>query len=186
MLMRVLAAPCVLSSSLRAFVICFPRRSALVRCCCSVLLYLSPSSLSFSSSRLQGRYSVGVLFYLLAREVQRLRGVIDRSAPWSVPVDLFFYRDPEELKALEDSEKAAATAAGAGAEGAAAAGFEAVDAAAGFVAGEEAAAPEYAAGFEGAAPVAAPGWDGAAGGEAAAGGWTGEAAPESWGAAATY
>ena len=41
----------------------------------------------------KGRYSIGLLFWLLAREVLRLRGAIDRSAPWEVPVDLFFYRE---------------------------------------------------------------------------------------------
>lgn len=132
----------------------------------------------FVSFASQGRYSVGVLFYLLAREVLRLRGVIERGA-WDVPVDLFFYRDPEELKALEDSEKAAAAAAAAGgAEGAA--GFT-EGAEAGFT--EEAApAADYAGGFEvAAAGGAAPSWDGA-GDAAAAGNWTEAQAPESWGA----
>lgn len=109
----------------------------------------------------KGRYSIGVLYYLLAREVLRLKGM-DRSKPWDVPVDLFFYRDPEELKALEDTEKAAG---GAGAEAAP------VEEAA-------AAAPTYEAGAE-----AAAGWDGAADGAAA--GWTGEGAPEAWGATVT-
>lgn len=126
----------------------------------------------------KGRYSVGVLFYLLAREVLRLRGAIERGA-WDIPVDLFFYRDPEELKALEDSEKAAA-AASAAAEGAA--GFEGGEA----TYAEESAAPaDYPAGFEGAVVAtggAAPSWDGAAEGGAAAGGWSEAAAPESWGA----
>ena len=70
----------------------------------------------------KGRHSIGLLYYLLAREVLRLRGAIDRVQPWSVVVDLFFYRDSEELKALEEAEKekqqtegAAVGAAGAGA-----------------------------------------------------------------------
>jgi small subunit ribosomal protein SAe len=61
----------------------------------------------------KGRYSIGVLFYLLAREVLTLRGVLVRGRPWDVPVDLFFYREPEELKKLEESEKAAAGTTGA-------------------------------------------------------------------------
>jgi ribosomal protein uS2 len=44
----------------------------------------------------KGRYSIGLLFWLLSREVLRLRGAIDRSAPWEVPVDLFFYREWHE------------------------------------------------------------------------------------------
>ena len=70
----------------------------------------------------KGRYSIGLLYYLLAREVLRLRGTIDRQSPWDVVVDLFFYREPEELKQLEEGEKekaqtegAAVGAAGAGA-----------------------------------------------------------------------
>lgn len=49
----------------------------------------------------KGRLSIGLLYWLLAREVLRMRGTIQRTA-WDVPVDLFFYRDPEELEKMED------------------------------------------------------------------------------------
>lgn len=46
----------------------------------------------------KSKHSIGLIWYLLAREVLRLRGSIPRSAPWSVMVDMFFYRDPEEAE----------------------------------------------------------------------------------------
>ena len=46
------------------------------------------------------------MYWLLAREVLYLRGVIPRSQPWDVMVDSFFWRDPEELEAREEIEAA--------------------------------------------------------------------------------
>ena len=59
----------------------------------------------------KGKHSIGLLYYMLAREVLRLRGSISRKEPWcnnegKLLVDLFFYRDPEEIEALEEAKKA--------------------------------------------------------------------------------
>jgi small subunit ribosomal protein SAe len=41
-------------------------------------------------------HAVGLMWWLLAREVQRIRGVISRDQPWDVMVDLFFCRETED------------------------------------------------------------------------------------------
>lgn len=49
------------------------------------------------------KHSIGLMYWLLAREVLRLRDPQNypRHSPWDVMVDLFFYRDPDE----QDKEK---------------------------------------------------------------------------------
>jgi len=57
----------------------------------------------------KGRLSIGLMYWLLAREVLRMRGTISRNT-WDVPVDLFFYRDPEELEKMEEAYESPASA----------------------------------------------------------------------------
>ncbi|CAM9334359.1 unnamed protein product, partial [Ascophyllum nodosum] len=120
----------------------------------------------------KGKLSIGLLYWLLAREVLRMRGTIDRQQPWDVPVDLFFYREPEELEKAEEAQAPfqdpqAVAAPGWGAEPIVSSaaptpmeGFAAVDPAA--VSMEYQAPPAQATGLGG-------GWDAdpAAGGEEA-------------------
>jgi len=64
----------------------------------------------------KSRHSIGLIWWLLAREVLRLRGTIPRTADgWNVMVDMFFYRDPEEVEKQQQEEaQSKALAAGEG------------------------------------------------------------------------
>lgn len=47
----------------------------------------------------KGKHAIGLVWWMLAREVLRLRGSLARTKQWEVMTDLFFYRDPEEAEA---------------------------------------------------------------------------------------
>eukprot|EP00298_Acanthocystis_sp_HF-20_P029211 c8098_g1_i1.p1 GENE.c8098_g1_i1~~c8098_g1_i1.p1 ORF type:complete len:268 (-),score=78.55 c8098_g1_i1:12-815(-) len=49
----------------------------------------------------KGKLSLGLLFWLLSREVLKMRGTVNAANPWTEMVDLFFYRDPEDLEKSE-------------------------------------------------------------------------------------
>ncbi|CZS96423.1 probable 40S ribosomal protein S0 [Rhynchosporium graminicola] len=122
----------------------------------------------------KGRHSIGLVWWMLAREVLRLRGSIaSREAEWDVMVDLYFYRDPEaeeNKEAIEDVKPEEATpAADTGFASGAGGDWE--------VSGAQATA------FAGAAatPAAAgAGWEAGAGED-----WAAQSTPaaDSWGAA---
>jgi len=50
----------------------------------------------------KAKYSLGLMYWLLAREILYLRGTFPRNQPWDVMVDLFFYREPEETERDEE------------------------------------------------------------------------------------
>lgn len=56
----------------------------------------------------KGKLSIGLLYWMLAREVLRLRGTIQRHLPWEVMIDVFFYRDPDEQEKAEEAAAAPA------------------------------------------------------------------------------
>lgn len=58
----------------------------------------------------KGIQAIGTMWWMLSREVLRLRGIISRSpkTPWEVMPDLYFYRDPEEIEKEEQAQVAQA------------------------------------------------------------------------------
>ncbi|KAJ5174577.1 40S ribosomal protein S0 [Penicillium canariense] len=58
----------------------------------------------------KGRHAIGLVWWMLAREILRLRGTLaTRETEWDTVVDLYFYRDPEaeENKEIADETKVA-------------------------------------------------------------------------------
>jgi small subunit ribosomal protein SAe len=53
----------------------------------------------------KSKHAIGLMWWLLAREVLYLRGTLNRGQPWNVMVDLFFYREPEEQEKEEVAQE---------------------------------------------------------------------------------
>eukprot|EP00992_Anisonema_acinus_P013801 TRINITY_DN8937_c0_g1_i2.p1 TRINITY_DN8937_c0_g1~~TRINITY_DN8937_c0_g1_i2.p1 ORF type:complete len:264 (+),score=71.59 TRINITY_DN8937_c0_g1_i2:57-848(+) len=60
----------------------------------------------------RGQKAIGMMYWMLTREVLRMRGTIARKVPWEIKVDLFFYRDPEDVLKREEEQAYIAPAAG--------------------------------------------------------------------------
>jgi len=56
----------------------------------------------------KGVQSIGTMWWMLAREVLYLRGIISRKTPWDVMPDLYFFREPEDIEKEEQAALAAA------------------------------------------------------------------------------
>jgi len=57
------------------------------------------------------RDSIALMYWLLAREVNRMRGKLARNASWDVMVDLFMHRELEDAEKHAESKKTAAAEA---------------------------------------------------------------------------
>lgn len=54
------------------------------------------------------RHAIALMYWFLAREVLRMRGTISRAEPWNIMVDLFMYRDPEDVEKQQAAQNEAA------------------------------------------------------------------------------
>ena len=54
----------------------------------------------------KGKHSIGVMYYLLCRMILQMRATVTPERPWDVMVDMFFYREPEEIEEEEAKEAA--------------------------------------------------------------------------------
>lgn len=52
----------------------------------------------------RGKNAIAMMYWLLAREILRMRGTVARTVEWETKVDLFLYRDPDEAAKVEEKK----------------------------------------------------------------------------------
>jgi len=121
----------------------------------------------------KSKHSIGLMYWLLAREVLRMRGAISRSEKWNIMVDLFMHREAEDVApeaAAEEAVADVATEEFAGATGAKVTEWGAAEETGTYTAGQEWAGEPAASAAAAAAPAAA----------AAGQNWQAAPAPSGW------
>jgi small subunit ribosomal protein SAe len=112
----------------------------------------------------KSKHSIGLMYWLLAREVLRMRGAISRSEKWNIMVDLFMHREAEDVAPEGAAEEAVADVATEEFAGAKVTEWGAAEETGGYTAGQEwagepaAAAPAAGAGQNWQAAPAPSGW----------------------------
>jgi len=127
---------------------------------------------------------IALMYWLLAREVLRMRSQISRTDNWAVPVELFVYRDPEQAE-KEAKEAAEKEAAGEGGEDTGAGGDQRGEAEESGGGGGSATtttgtAPTYPAGYQATGTGTGTGGGGGGGGESGTTGSWARANPSGW------
>jgi len=128
---------------------------------------------------------IAQMYWLLAREVLRMRSQISRTDNWAVPVELFVYRDPEQAE-KEAKEAAEKEAAGEGGEESGAGGDqrgeveESGGGGGGSATTTTGTAPTYPAGYQATATGTGTGGGGGGGGESGTTGSWARANPSGW------
>jgi len=110
----------------------------------------------------KNRESIALMYWLLSREVNRMRSIIRRTEPWDIMVDLFMHREVEEAEKAAGRDDTKGTAGDDGAQGLQAASGDAAASDATFdnagVGNIATDAAHFATDSSVAAPAAAAGW----------------------------